>query len=137
MKILVPTDGSDEAMKAVEHALNFAEGKSAEVTLMSVAYYSKDDFDEMPPNIQDKLEAQARAALDKGKALFESKGIPVETVMETGIVPANNIIRKASEGKFDQIVMGSAGLTGLKRALMGSTAAKVVAQACCTVTVIR
>ena len=91
----------------------------------------------MPPNIRDKLEAEARAALKKAKAVFDDKKIPVETVLETGLVPANNIIRRAEEGKFDRIILGSTGMTGLERVLMGSTAAKVVAHAPCEVTMVR
>jgi nucleotide-binding universal stress UspA family protein len=137
MKVLVATDGSEHSMKAVRRALVLAEMEGASITLMSVAYFAKDDFDEMPPNIQDKLETQAVAALNKAKAIFDEKGIKVETVLEAGMVPANNIIRKAEEGKFDGILLGSTGATGFMRALMGSTAAKVVANAPCSVNVIR
>lgn len=137
MKVLVPTDGSEQAMKAVQRALELAETRGAEVTLMSVAYYAKTDFDEMPANIQDKLEAQAVEALKKAKALFDQKGLKVDLVLEAGVVPANNILRRAEEGKFDRIIMGSTGVTGLKRVLMGSTAAKVVSHAPCEVTVVR
>ena len=137
MKVLVAVDGSEQAMKAVNRALELVERLGAEVTLMSVAYFAKDDFDDMPPYVQDKLEAEAAAALKKAKAVFDARGIKVKTVLEAGLVPANNIIRRAEEGKFDRIIMGSTGLTGLKRALMGSTAAKVVAHAPCEVTIVR
>lgn len=137
MKVLVATDGSEQSLKAVYRALELVERLGAEVTLMSVAYYAKSDFDDMPPYVQDKLEAEAASALRKAKAIFDEKGIKVELVLEAGLVPANNIIRRAEEGKFDRIIMGSTGLTGLKRALMGSTAAKVVAYAPCEVTVVR
>jgi len=137
MKVLVATDGSEQSMKAVQRGVELVERLGAKVTLMSVSYYAKDDFDEMPPNVQDKLEAEAAAALKKAKAVFDAKNIPVELVLEAGLVPANNIIRRAEEGKFDRIILGSTGLTGLKRALMGSTAAKVVANAPCEVTVVR
>jgi nucleotide-binding universal stress UspA family protein len=137
MKVLVATDGSEQSMKAVQRALELVERLGAQVTLMSVSYYAKDDFDDMPPYVQDKLEAEAAAALKKAKAVFDAKGIKVDAVLEAGLVPANNIIRRAEEGKFDRIILGSTGLTGLKRALMGSTAAKVVAQAPCEVTVVR
>ncbi len=137
MKVLVATDGSEQSMKAVQRALEMAEKQDAKVTVMAVAYYAKDYFDEMPPNIQDKLEAEARENLKKAKAVFDAKKIPVETVLEAGLVPANNIIRRAEEGKFDRLILGSTGATGLKRALMGSTAAKVVANAPCEVTIVR
>jgi nucleotide-binding universal stress UspA family protein len=137
MKVLVPTDGSEHAMKAVQRALELAEKQGAQVTVMSVAAFAKDYFDEMPINIQDKLEAEAAGVLEKVKALFAAKNIKVDLVLESGLVPANNIIRKAEEGKFDRIIIGSTGATGFLRALMGSTAAKVVAHAPCEVTVVR
>lgn len=136
MNVLVATDGSEHSMKAVQRGVELAEKEGARVTLMAVALYAK-DIDEMPPNIQDKLESQAAAALKKAKAVFDEKGIGVEMVLEAGIVPANNILRKAEEAKIDLIVLGSTGVTGFKRVLMGSTAAKVVANAPCSVTVIR
>jgi nucleotide-binding universal stress UspA family protein len=137
MKILVATDGSEQAMKAVKRAIELVENEGADVTIMSVAYFSKDDFDDMPPGIQDKLENEALKALDKAKALFDKKNLKVKTVVEAGLVPANNIIKRAVKMQCDRILLGSTGRTGIKRALMGSTAAKVVAQAPCTVTVIR
>lgn len=136
-KVLVATDGSEHSMKAVQKALEMAEKEKAEVTIMSVAYYAKADLDEMPANIQEKLEADATAALKKAKELFQQKGIDVQVVLEAGLVPANNIIKKAESGKFDQILLGSTGVTGFMRTLIGSTASKVVAHAPCCVTVVR
>ncbi|MCX7823605.1 MAG: universal stress protein [Syntrophobacterales bacterium] len=136
-KILVATDGSDHAMKAVRKALELAEKEGADVSIIAVAYYAKDVFDEMPLDIQLRLENQAQDALDKAKALFEEKGISVKTYLEAGLVPANNILRFAQEQKFDLIILGSTGITGFMRTLIGSTAAKVVSQAPCSVLVVR
>jgi nucleotide-binding universal stress UspA family protein len=137
MKVLVATDGSEHSMKAVQRGLELAETQQAQVTLMSVAYYAADYLEGMPPNIRDKLEDEARAALKKAKALFDAKNLPVETVLEAGPVPANLIIKKAQEGKFDRIILGSTGMNALERIIMGSTASKVVAHAPCEVTVVR
>ncbi len=137
MKVLVATDGSEHSMKALKRAMELAEKEGAEITLLSVAYFSREDLDEIPLNVQEKLESQAATALKKAKALFDEKGIEVEAVLEAGYVPANNIISKAEEGKFDLILLGSTGLSGVKRLLIGSTAAKVVANAPCSVAVIR
>jgi len=137
MKILVATDGSEHSQRAVQRALELAEQQGAEVTIMSVAYIAPDYLEEMPPNIADKLRAEAQKALDKAKALFEAKNLPTTTVIEVGLVPANLIIKKAEEGKFDRIVLGATGVTGFKRLLMGSTASKVAAQAPCEVTIVR
>ena len=137
MKVLVATDGSSHSMKAVARALELAEKQGAQVTLMSVVYYVPDYLEEMPPNIREKLEDEAKGALKKAKALFDAKNLPVETVLVTGLVPANLIIQKAQEGKFDRIVLGSTGMNALDKVMMGSTAAKVVAHAPCEVTIVR
>ena len=137
MKVLVATDGSEHSVKALNRAMELAKNEGAEITLLSVAYYSREDLDEFPPNIQEKLEAEGRAVLSKAKAMFDEKGIPVTTILEAGYVPANNIISKAEEGKFDLILMGSTGHSGVSRLLIGSTASKVVAHAHCSVAVIR
>lgn len=137
MKVLVATDGSEHSRKAVNRAMEMAEKEGANVTLMSVAYYVREDMDEMPMDIQDRLEAQAVNAVKKAKELFDAKGIAVETVVEAGLVPANNIIKRAEQGKFDFILLGSTGISGLTRAFVGSTAAKVVAHAPCCVSVIK
>jgi nucleotide-binding universal stress UspA family protein len=92
MKVLVATDGSEHSLKAVKRGLELAEREGAEITLLSVAYYSKEDLDEIPPGIQEKLDAQAADALRKSKALFDEKGIKVEAVLKAGYVPANIII---------------------------------------------
>ncbi len=137
MKVLVATDGSGNSMKAVARALELAEKQGAQVTLISVAYYGTDYLEEMPPNIREKLQDEAKGALQKAKALFDAKNLPVETVLMTGLVPANLIIQKAQDGKFDRIIMGSTGMTALDKVVMGSTASKVVAHAPCEVTVVR
>jgi nucleotide-binding universal stress UspA family protein len=137
MKVLVATDGSEHSMKAVMRGLELAELEGAEITLMSVAYYSREDMDEMPPGIQERLESEAKGALDKAKALFDAKGIAVATILEAGYVPANNIVTRAREGGFNMVLLGGAGMSRLKGTLIGSTAAKVSAYAPCSVGVIR
>jgi nucleotide-binding universal stress UspA family protein len=137
MKVLAATDGSEHSLKAVQRALELAEKQGAQVTLISVAYFGSDYLEEMPPNIREKLEDEAKGVLKKAKALFDAKNLPVETVLVTGLVPANLILQKAREGKFDRIILGSTGMTGLDKIVMGSTAAKVVANAPCEVTVVR
>ncbi|MEJ5329189.1 MAG: universal stress protein [Desulfobaccales bacterium] len=137
MKVLVPVDGSQASLDAARRAAEMAEKEGAQVTLMTVAYFVQDILAEMPPNIQDKLEREGQRILEQAKEVFTGKNLPVETVLEVGTVPANNIIRKAREGNFDRIIMGATGKTGLDQTLLGSTAAKVVAQAPCEVVVVR
>jgi nucleotide-binding universal stress UspA family protein len=136
MKVLVPIDNSEQSKKAVERALELAEKQGAEITLMTVTPVASDFLDEMR-NIQDKLTAEYSKWLDGAKAVFDAKGVKVATILEEGLVPANNIIRRAADDKFDRIIMGSTGRSKLAQVLMGSTAAKVVAHAPCEVTIVR
>ncbi len=137
MKVLVPIDDSEHSRKAVARALEMAEKQGAEITIMTVTPMASDYLDEMGSNIQEKLAAENQKWLDNAKAVFDAKGIKVATILEKGLVPANNIIRRAEDDKFDRIVMGSTGRSGLAKILMGSTAAKVVAHAPCEVTIVR
>jgi len=137
MKVLVPIDDSEHSRKALARALELAEKQGAEITIMTVVPVASDFLDESLINIQDKLRAENQKWLDTAKAVFDAKGIKVATILEKGIVPANNIIRRAEDDKFDRILMGSTGRTGLAKVLMGSTAAKVVAHAPCEVTIVR
>jgi nucleotide-binding universal stress UspA family protein len=136
MKVLVATDGSERAMKAVHRALDMALARGAEVTILSVAYFSKDYFDEMPPAIQDKLMDEARTNLDKAVAVFTAKNVKVKSALEIGRAPGNNIVGFAKEGKFDRVVIGSTGQHGLQTALMGSTAARVASHAPCEIVIV-
>lgn len=95
MKVLVPVDGSQASLDAARRAAEMAEKEGAQVTLMTVAYFIQDILAEMPPNIQDKLEAEGKKILEQAKGIFTSKNLPVETVLEVGTVPANNILRRA------------------------------------------
>lgn len=137
MKVLVPVDGSELCMKAVDMAVKLAEKEGAQVTLMTVVPYATWDFESLPTNLQAKFDAHAQGFLEKAKAPFDQKGLSVEMRLDYGINAGNNIVKLAEEGKFDLILLGSTGTSGLSRLLMGSTAMKVVQNAPCTVTVVR
>ncbi len=83
------------------------------------------------------MDSEAMSAIDKAKALFDEKGVKVVTMLERGKTPANAILDAVAESKFDLILMGSTGKKGIERYLIGTTASKVVANAPCSVAVIR
>ncbi|HIC91121.1 MAG TPA: universal stress protein [Syntrophaceae bacterium] len=135
MKILVPVDGSGYSMKAVETAIEMAKAGPSEVMLLSVILNTS--ALEWGPPVSDKLRTLCEDALSKAKTLMQEKGITPHTMLSTGISPADGIIRTAKEGNFDMIVIGSRGLTGLKKFLLGGTASKVVTYAPCSVLVVK
>jgi nucleotide-binding universal stress UspA family protein len=140
MKILVATDGSERSMKAVRRGLDLAEKEGADVTLIAVAPSLSAlvcDVEELSVDVQGALDSEAKKAIDQAKVLFDEKGVRVDTMLGKGRTPANVILEVAEEGKYDLVLMGSTGKTGVERYLIGTTASKVVANAACSVAIIR
>lgn len=137
MKILITTDGSENSIKAINWTMEKMARKDDQIILMTVSQFAQDLLAEMPPRTQDKLEAIAEEILEKGENILKDKSVEPQIVLEVGTVPANNIIRRAEDEKVDIIVMGSTGLSGLKKTLLGSTASKVVSNAPCSVCIVR
>lgn len=108
-KILIATDGSKHSEKAATAAIELSQLTKGKIT----AIYVED---------RDKkgIEATERIREMAGKA-----GIPFEAKIVEGN-PANEILKFAEDAKMDVIVIGSIGVTGLKKFMIGSVAEKVV-----------
>ena len=138
MKVLVPVDGSEYSLKAVETACDLAKAQPfSSLTLMSVGI-------EMPEleegrYIADKMKAQAEAALVKAKDLAAGKEprVKVDTLLATGASPAEEIVKVAKDQQIELIVIGSRGLAGKTSSFLGSTASKVVTYSPCSVLVVK
>ena len=137
MKILVPVDSSEFAIKAVEKAIQMAKEQGAQLTIMSVVAQFEGVAQEVPVHFADRLKDQAKQAVNRGKQLVEQAGLPCQTLVEVGTSPADSIVRYAEESKTDLIVMGHRGLSALGRFVVGSVASRVVAYAPCSVLVVR
>ena len=136
MKILVPVDNSEFALKALDKAIGMAKQEGAELTVMSVALEFQ-DVEEIPISYAEKFKDQAKRAVNKASEVAEKAGLKPETRVEIGASPADNIVKYAERSKTDLIVMGHRGITGLDRFLVGSVAGRVVAHAPCSVLVVR
>ncbi len=128
--ILLAIDGSEPSQKAAEKALKLAKVFSAKVTIISVAvpvptpiHWSGTHF-YYEEHLKRQKE-QAEEILEKQKKLFHENSIEVTTVLKTGD-PADEICQFANSGDFNMIIMGSKGLSGIKRALIGSVANYVI-----------
>ncbi len=150
MKILVCIDGSEQSQKALQKALDIAGGcKADEVTLISV-YEKRYDLpetttDRLPITHDDlkrftKIEEQERSDIDKmlseAVSLFAKNNINAQSLHECGH-PAETIARVAAEGDYDMIVIGSRGLGGLRKLLLGSVSNAVLQEARCSVLVVK
>jgi nucleotide-binding universal stress UspA family protein len=80
-----------------------------------------------------ELADQAEAHLAEWKGIAEGMGAKsVRTAKGVG-EPALEVVEFAKEGGFDLLVVGTHGRTGLRHAILGSTAERVVRRAACPV----
>lgn len=136
--ILVATDGSDLADRALDQAIAIAKALKSDVTVVTVSepasvvgagYYAGTGYIGDP--IPDLIEAQEKAAkdlLDKSEVKVKAAGLPVKTVYVNDSFPAEGIVLTAEKLGADLIVMGSHGRRGLGRLLLGSQISNVLAQ---------
>lgn len=93
-RIIVGTDGSPTAAKAVERAVSVAEVAGASLTIMTAA-----------------SEKRGRKILDAALAAHADSTAEIETLV-LDVDPVSGLIDAAREGGYDLVVVGNKGLTG-------------------------
>lgn len=142
--IVVPTDGSVNSKRALEHAVLLATSMQASITLVYVANIVSviSNFDQIPKASGYVTEQVALDMEEEGKGVLEefSKEIPqdveVKSVFEVGS-PGPAVLSVAKKYEADLIVMGSRGLGPLKGLFMGSVSSYVVTHAPCPVLIVK
>ncbi len=142
-KILVPTDFSEESKKALKYAALFARQFGASIVLLHVAepleYMHLADTDYAPLNTLDTHPDSYYQALRELQLL--AKEVTDFHLLATALVrrgtPYREIVAVAKTLGIDLMIVSTHGYTGLKHALLGSTAEKVVRYAPCPVLVVR
>lgn len=129
--LLVPTDGSESANRAAEHALKLAE--ALDVTVHAVSATD----DSILANVEEALGGEgeqqateaAQAAVDAVAEAAEDFDLEtVETHVAAG-APDEVILEYVAEHDIDAVVMGTTGRRGIDRVLLGSVAEKTVRSA--------
>jgi nucleotide-binding universal stress UspA family protein len=140
LKLLVPTDGSDNALRAVHHVAILAQhGVPIEVVLLNVQrpVMSGEVGQGAPIEIaEDKRALAAGTAIAKARAVLDAAKLPVSVHEAIGAAAAE-IARAADELQCDGIVMGHRGLGVLKSLVMGSVSEQVVRLAKVPVTLVK
>ncbi|MGC6414524.1 MAG: universal stress protein [Bacteroidia bacterium] len=133
--ILVPTDFSEVADFAVKHAINVAKAYNNEITLIYIIeegffgnLFSKSQSAIMKDAIKTKLEVLADDIRNESK-------VTINTRIETGKV-YKTIAEIANEEKYDSIIMGSHGASGLEQ-VVGSNASRTIQYAEVPVVVVK
>jgi len=126
-KLLVATDGSDTAWKAVKYAVGFAKQIGASITLLSVIDKSALIVQSIPVGmasnliapIDDYLQQAVEGYTRKAEKLCKKNGIKVKKVIRSGH-PVKEIIKEANRSKASIIVLGTHGKGMLESAVLGS-----------------
>ncbi len=127
-KILVAVDGSKSGEKALEWAIQLGKKHKAKMTLLNVGESKLFDFKpEVARQIHEHVLSDAAAKV---------KGLELNTQLEFGS-PAETIIEVAEGGNYDLTVVGSRGLSGVKRFFLGSVSDDVSHHAKCSVLIVR
>lgn len=124
MKILVPTDFSENANKALEFAKDLAIKNQASITLL-YAFYAVYDFAAQATEIISQIEYEARQDLKKMVAEGKESGLKMDYRILQGSV-ASTVTSLAYQEEYDLIVMGTQGASGIKKALIGSNTGHVI-----------
>lgn len=134
--ILVPTDFSKGAEKALYYAIEFAKKENAKLLILN-AYSVNYPVAETPLYVVDEIKTAARAEaetkLKSLEAIIQHAGnISAEFHAEEG-APAQVVPGFAKDENVDLIVMGTQGVNSIANRVFGSTAAKVIEKAACPV----
>lgn len=134
-EILLPTDGSEAAEAALDHAVRLARAFDASVHVLSVV--------EPIPAVEmdaalvhERLSESAQLAVDRACERLDAAGVPHESSVRDGSAH-RAILAAAEEAAADLIVMGTHGRTGVGRVLLGSVTERVVRSADAPVMTVR
>jgi nucleotide-binding universal stress UspA family protein len=128
-KILVPIDGSENSMRALEHGLFLCSKLKSSLTILYVI--------EIPPflyiqsqklvdSIMLTLENEAKSILINGKIQGKKYNIDPDSLFLEGGNTGSIIIDYSEKNSFDFIIIGSKGKGNFKNALLGSVSHRVL-----------
>ena len=145
-KILLTTDGSEEAQLAFASAADLSEKTDSELHVVYVGHMPLVSYEspgaitldpDLSGRMQEGAEQEARTMLDEQMQRVEQSGGEVVEVHARLGRPDAEIVGLADELGAGLIVLGSRGLGPLRRALMGSVSDSVVRHTHCPVLIVR
>lgn len=146
-KVLLATDGSKDAELALSTAVDLANSTNSELHVMTASpgmpdpAYAAHEASlryETYEEAQEAITGEARKILEEQvRKIEEAGGTIKKTYLKIGESKDQAIVHLADEIGAGLIVMGSRGLGGFRRALMGSVSDSVVRHAHCPVMIVR
>jgi nucleotide-binding universal stress UspA family protein len=124
-RILLPTDGSESAAAALDHALDISRQYDAELHVLHVVSAAYAEAGPGHTTAIEALETHGKETLEEIAERARNAGVMVTTEQRHG-EPHRVIVEYADDSDADLVVMGTHGRTGLQRYLLGSVTEKVV-----------
>jgi nucleotide-binding universal stress UspA family protein len=118
-RILVGTDGSKTAAKAVDRAVEVAADAGASLTIFSAAKPAK---------------GEAIVAAERDRHAGSGVSIDVKVVEADAV---HGLIDEAGAGRYDLLVMGNKGMTGLSRFFTSSVPNRVSHHIPCSLLIVK
>ncbi|MFB6094468.1 MAG: universal stress protein [Halanaeroarchaeum sp.] len=126
--ILVPTDGSDTAARALEHAIVLADATGATVHgvyVVDLTYAADFEGGVDTQAVVDALEREGESALTSMEERCETADVPIETALLEGR-PASSLVSYVDDAGIDLVTMSTHGRRGIVRLLLGSVTEAVL-----------
>jgi nucleotide-binding universal stress UspA family protein len=130
-KILVPIDETAASMRALDSAIELAEGTRSTLVVMSVVGKSSGWVSSSASGAAYLLEEATKELERERKALLDfaldkiPDSVACMRVLESGD-PADRIMHQLESGDYDLVVLGSRGLHGVKASVLGSVSRQVL-----------
>ena len=152
-RILVPLDGSEHSLRALEMAKHIAKEFGGKITLIHVYSVAVRPIIVPEPStfspagvsvitaeeaskVAEAVREVGRRVLAEGEQKAKAEKVQVETMLVEGHA-VQEIVRAAKEGKFDLIVIGAKGISRIRELLLGSVTDGVIHHATCPVLVVK
>lgn len=138
-KILVPIDGSTEALAATNYARKIAEKFNSAITLIHIIQhpaYLMSDSHSVPSSIIESLDERGNQVLAQALEFFQDFDGRVTTRIEYGH-PGIKITEISKENNYSLIIMGRRGMSDVAKLLIGSVSNYVLHYALCPTLIIR
>ncbi|MFB6171302.1 MAG: universal stress protein [Haloarculaceae archaeon] len=124
-RLLFPTDGSEGAAAALDHALDLAAAHDATLHVLNVADTTRDSLTLVQGDVVDALEREGERIVEAAADRARSRGVDVVTAVLQG-EPDRTIVDYAADRDVDLVVLPTHGRRGIERILLGSTTERVV-----------
>lgn len=123
--IVLAADGSENALRATQHAIHLAKMSGAKVEVLLIADFKRAKYEVLHAESNEELDYERRQKIRPVEELLYADKIDYEVKILHG-EPGPTIVDYANSQDVDLVVIGSRGLNSLQEMVLGSVSHKVV-----------